>query len=92
MRTGRAPTATLDQRRSVYELADAGKSLRAIAEDVFGSRRLHNRVARLLARRRATSFPGIDVETATDDELDAAMRKAEAQLAALVEENGTAPS
>ncbi len=39
------------ERELVYALADAGASLRAIAEAVFGDRRLKDRVARLLRKR-----------------------------------------
>jgi hypothetical protein len=68
---GRPPVSSPEERRRVYQLADAGQSSRAIAESVFGSRGLNNRVLRLLERRRRTTFRGVNLEEATDEELAA---------------------
>jgi hypothetical protein len=70
-RSGRPPASSLEERRRVYELADAGLSSRAIAEAVYGNRRLNDRVLRLLDRRRRTTVRGVHLETATDEELGA---------------------
>lgn len=87
------PLSTRAQRKRVFELADAGLSQRAIAEEVFGDRRLKNRVLRLLRRRRRVGGlegdmvtleltgelpPGADARIdAAFDELDAAIDELE---------------
>jgi hypothetical protein len=89
-RIGRPPASSLEERRRVYELADAGLSSRAIAETVYGNRRLNNRVLRLLARRRRRTFCGVHLEEATDEELQALLTDVEAvsleELGALLQE------
>jgi hypothetical protein len=77
-RSGRPPASSLEERRRVYELADAGLSSRAIAEAVYGNRRLNDRVLRLLDRRRRTTVRGVHLETATDEELEALLDDVEA--------------
>lgn len=77
MAPGPPPESTAEQRRRVYELADAGRSERAIAEEVFGSARLRGRVTRLLARRRRASPIGaVDVEAVTLEDLGEAHQAA----------------
>lgn len=48
---GRPPSSSPGERAEVFWLADAGLSHRQIAERVFGDRRYHLRVLRLLRRR-----------------------------------------
>jgi len=84
---GRKPLATVEQRRRVYDLADAGESTRSIAEQVFGSRRVKNRVLRLLARRRR-SVGGVDLETLSVEEIE--QRAAELDVEAVTLEEAAA--
>ena len=49
---GRKALATAEEREAVYRLAGAGASLRDIAAQVFGDRRLKDRVVRLLRGRK----------------------------------------
>jgi hypothetical protein len=50
---GPRPLATPEEQARVVALAGEGKSLRAIAEAVFGDRRLKDRVHRILTRAAA---------------------------------------
>lgn len=53
LRSARRPQHhTEEERRRVYELADAGWSSRAIAEELWNDRTLKDRVLRILARRQ----------------------------------------
>jgi len=76
MRTGRPVTSSLEERRHVYELTDAGLSSRRVAEAVYGDPRLKDRVLRLVRRRRALTIRGVNLETATDAELDDMLARA----------------
>ncbi len=80
---GRPPKSTRAQRKRVFELADAGLSSRQIAEQVFGDRRLKNRVLRLAGRRKRGLIGGVDPETATEAELELALSGVYAQIAEL---------
>lgn len=77
-RSGRPPASSPEERRRVYQLADAGLSSRKVAADVYGSPRLNNRVLRLLARRRRNTVRGVYLETATDAEPGALLDDVEA--------------
>jgi hypothetical protein len=77
-RSGRPAASSLEERRHVYHLADAGLSSRAVAAAVYGTPALKDRVLRLLDRRRKTTVHGVHLETATDEELEALLDDVEA--------------
>jgi hypothetical protein len=52
---GRRAASTADERLRVHVLAGEGFSQREVAERVFGDRRLHGRVERILKHDRAVS-------------------------------------
>lgn len=58
-RGGRRPESTREQRERVRALASEGLSQRQIAEDVFGDRRYHGRVQRILRALPARELPGV---------------------------------
>jgi hypothetical protein len=78
--TGRPAASSADERRRVYELTDAGLSSRRVAEAVYGEPSLKDRVLRLLRRRRTTAIRGLNLETATDAELDDMLARALEEL------------
>lgn len=82
-RAGRPPASSQEERRRVYELADAGLSSRRIAETVYSGPRLKDRVLRLLKRRRSRTIGGVDLEAATQEELDAMLARALKKLEGL---------
>ena len=64
----------------MYELADAGLSSRTIAERVYGTPALKDRVLRLLRRRAARTIRGVDVEMLSPQELGARLDELIAEL------------
>src|SRR5438552_4015219 len=79
-RPGRPPASTRAERRRVLELDSLGLSQRQIAERIFGDRRFHGRVARILARHRAAT-----IASGTTDDADPARPPLEATTALLRE-------
>ena len=75
---GRPPEATLEQEEEVYRLADEGLSQRAIAERVFGDRRLKNRAMRLIRQRAKALEHQAVMQQFVDETLEEAIAAVEA--------------
>jgi hypothetical protein len=66
---GPLPVATPEQVERVLQLDAAGSSLRAIAQDVFGDRKMYDRVWRLLRSTRAKTTDELAVDQEVTDAL-----------------------